>query len=111
MHTTYRCSYQDGKGEPTAHVEILRRNGVLWLTNVWTAPEHRQKGCAVTLMEAAISEWAGEPIYLSVDPYVDEPLDAARLTGFYASYGFRPTDVPGIMRRDARPWYGRTGAA
>jgi predicted GNAT family N-acyltransferase len=108
---TYRYSLNDAKGDPVAHAEVMRRGGVLWLTNVWVGAEQRGQGKATALLTTAVGEWQGEPIYLSVEPYTDEPLDAERLSAFYATFGFRPTDVPGVMFRDARPWMGRAKEA
>jgi GNAT superfamily N-acetyltransferase len=107
----HRYSISDGKGDPIAHVEVYEVDGVLWLTDLWTAPEHRGKGYAGALMARAVGAWQGSDLYLSVQPYTDQPLDASQLRAWYGAYfGFQPTEVPGVLRRAAGPWVGGEGA-
>lgn len=85
--------------EPISTAVIAHNNGHLWLTDVWTAPEHRQKGYARQVLGRVIDEFGDRAIYLHVQPYTDQPLDESSLIAFYSSFGFGSTDVPGIMIR------------
>lgn len=107
MIIRHRYEEQDGKQDAIAHAEVDEHDGVLWLTNVWAHPDHRQCGHASALVEAAIRQWAHRDVYLSVCAYTDQPLSAEQLERFYASFGFEPTTVPGVMHRKAKPFYGR----
>ena len=107
IETVHRYAMCDGKGDPTAHVEVVDRVGVLWLTNLWVTPEQRRKGCAVALMVAAVAAWQAHDVYLQVQPYTDQIMDVDALAALYRSFGFSSTPVPGIMHRPARPWVGR----
>lgn len=111
VQITHRYEERDGKGETIAHVEVKDVGGVLWLTNLWVDPERRKQGRAVRLMLCAVGEWCQRDLYLSVEPYTDQPLDGEHLSQFYQSFGFRPTDVPGVLRRRAGVWAGREEAA
>lgn len=96
---TTRILFDDAKAEPIAHVTLDHRDGVLWLTDLWTHADHRRKGYARRLIARALALYPGAHIYLEVYPYTDQPLDRAALIAFYRGYGFALTDVPGVMRR------------
>lgn len=85
--------------ESISTATITHVSGQLWLTNVWTAPDHRQRGYARQVLGRVIDEFGDRAIYLHVQPYTDQPLDEARLMAFYNSFGFWATVVPGIMLR------------
>lgn len=87
------------KNESIATATIERMHGVLWLTNVWTHHEHRRKGYARLVVQAAVDLFEAGDIWLNIHPYVDRPLDPAQLARFYESFGFRAADTPGAMRR------------
>jgi GNAT superfamily N-acetyltransferase len=108
IETTYRYAMNDAKGDVIAHVEVCDRDGYLWLTNVWVHADHRKEGRAVALTTRAVEQWQHRDLYLVVQPYTDQPLRAERLTRFYRTFGFRPTEVPGVMLRTAKPWLGRS---
>lgn len=95
---------EDGKGEVIAHIKMRPRDGVYGLDDLWVHPDHRRKGYASALLQEALNEWRrNETIYLSVEPYTDQPLDNATLTTFYGRFGFAATDVPGVLCRRANP--------
>lgn len=104
IRISHRYEQQDGKGDCVAHVEVKDVDGVLWLTNLWVAPEQRNNGRASALMTAALIEWQARDLYLSVEPYTDQPLAAAQLRSYYRDYGFAETVVPGVMHRAPAPW-------
>lgn len=100
ISTSFMYYVSDAKGDKIGHVEIIRRpNGILWMTNLWVHPDHRKQGMAKQLMSAALQDWYRFPLYLEVAPYTNQPLGMKKLVDFYGEYGFRTTDVPGIMVR------------
>jgi GNAT superfamily N-acetyltransferase len=104
---THRYRIDDEKGDTAAHVEVKDNGGVLWVDNLWVQADKRGRGYATALLGRAVGEWQGCELYLLIQPYTDQPLDAGRLAVFYGSFGFEATAVPGVLRRPARPWVGR----
>jgi hypothetical protein len=99
-----RChsyTYSDDKAEYTGHLHLYERNGTLWLTDLWVKAEKRGEGRATALLRAALADWGHRVIYLEVVPYTDKPRNVEELTALYGRYGFRPTDVPGVLYRPA----------
>lgn len=92
---------QNGKGDVIGHVKTYSTNGVRWLTNVWVDPEQRQKGMARALVMEALAMFGREDMYLQIQPYTDQPRDTEALAAWYGRFGFRPTDVPGVLVRRA----------
>jgi GNAT superfamily N-acetyltransferase len=108
IEVMHRYAMNDSKNEVIAHVEVCDRDGVYWLTNLWVHADYRKGRRSVALMERALQDWADtRDLYLAVQPYVDQPLSAERLIVFYRTFGFRQTEVPGVMIRKAQPWLGR----
>jgi GNAT superfamily N-acetyltransferase len=89
------------KNEEIATLTVERMHGVLWLTNLWTHHEHRRKGYATQLMQAAIDTFGKEELWLNVYPFTNRPLDGEALREWYMRFKFISTLAPGIMRRNA----------
>jgi ribosomal protein S18 acetylase RimI-like enzyme len=91
----------DEKDESIATVAIYRRHGVLWMTDVWTSPDHRRKGLASKLIRAALDQFGAESIYLHVAAHTDQPLDDQALIAWYQRFGFESAPFPGAMVRNS----------
>ncbi len=87
------------KNERIATATIHFKKGGLWLTDVWTAPEHRKQGLARKIIDHVLRAYVGRTIYLTIGPYTNAPLDEDQLGTFYQSFGFQRTDVPDVMVR------------
>ena len=92
-------SINDDNDEPVASVDVTARHGVRWVSNLYVQPSHRREGLAKHLMEAVLSAYSDCELVLTISSYADAPMDDAALAAFYATFGFCPTDVPGILRR------------
>jgi GNAT superfamily N-acetyltransferase len=75
---------------------------------VWCHEKHRRTGLGTQLLDRVVHDWCTRDLYLSVEPYTDEPLDAPTLAQWYSSFGFEDTPVPGVMCRAAQPYKRRT---
>jgi GNAT superfamily N-acetyltransferase len=94
-----RYSLENGKGESIAHLEVDERSGVYWLTNLWVDPDHRKKGLATLLLTRCVWALANADVYLMIQPYTDQPMDAVLLAAFYRRFGFQATSVPSVLHR------------
>ena len=100
VHVTHRYESLSGAGDVVGHVEVHRREGSWWLTNLWVHPERRGKGLGGELLAEALRDNPGE-LFLQVAPYTDAPLSYESLARWYGAHGFERTSVPTIMRRPA----------
>lgn len=101
IRRTYRYSISDGKDDQIGHIQARVINGALWFTDLWVHPDHRRRSYATALIIEALSDWGHRDIYLTVEPYTDQPMDSGALEQFYHSFDFETTGVPGVMKRDA----------
>jgi GNAT superfamily N-acetyltransferase len=96
----HRFYVANEKNEEIATVVLYWRHGVLWMTDVWVHGEHRRKGLATRMIEAAIAEFGHTTTYLNVLSYTNRPMSDAELLRWYHGFGFEPIlGVPGAMKR------------
>lgn len=86
--------------ETIAGCTVEERHGVLWIFNLWTHHEHRRKGYATRILNAAIALYGKEPLYLTVGAYTDRAVGDEQLMAWYSRFGFKPIEkAPGLLRR------------
>lgn len=108
MQVTYSYEIRDADGENIAHARVKETPGGLWLTDVWCKAAHRRKGLATKLVTRVVQDWCNHDLFLSVEPYTDQPMGAPALQVFYLSFGFQFTGVPYVLHRPPSPWVGRS---
>jgi GNAT superfamily N-acetyltransferase len=101
MEETYTLIMRDGEGEIIAELKLARRNLVWWLASLWVKPDVRQKGYATQLLDRAVYVMGQHDLYLHAQPFTDQPVPLGQLARWYNRWGFRPTAVPDILRREA----------
>lgn len=89
----------DGDGQPIAEAITDVRHGSRWVTAVWVKFGHRNKGLGRKVLRALMEAHPIGNIYLQVRAYDGLIMPDEALITFYSSFGFTPTDVPGIMAR------------
>lgn len=92
---------EDGDAKTIANVYVRMRGEHPWMDDLWVAPNHRKQGLARQLIERVLDFYASMDLYLAIEPYTDTPLSIDDLAHFYASCGFEPTSVPGVLIRPA----------
>lgn len=101
IRSSQRFETQDAKGNVISHVDIIAHGDVLWVDNLWVDGAYRKQGLAKALMDEMLRWYDHIDLYLEVLPYTDRAMDREALTLWYATFGFRPTSVPGVMLRTA----------
>jgi len=98
---THAYHVENEKGEKDCGVDIVEQGeGLpLWLSNLYVAPQFRGQGVARAMMRRLLTDWGHRDIALRTMPYADRPLPPDALAAFYASFGFVPSETPGIMLR------------
>lgn len=95
----HEFSIVSAKNETVASATVEHMNGVLWLTNIWTHHEYRQKGYATAVITDVLRAFGDRTLYLKIYPYTDRPMHEAQLAAFYARFGFTLDGSPGVMVR------------
>lgn len=80
-----------------------KRHGILYLSTVWTHPDHRRSGISTQVMNRVIQEFGHQDIALVAQSYAGHPLPDEQLLTWYARFGFELVSQPGVMIRKATP--------
>lgn len=104
IHRRTTFSIVSASNDTIAEATLTPRDGVLFLTNVWTQHEHRGQGLATRVITEALAHAGPQEVWLYVWGYSGQPLPDDALVTFYQKFGFeRVPGVPIMMKRPAPP--------